>query len=271
MTIECLVGSVKYVVLLVYHSPTASHVINNMFVDTLLSLLRQLQTKHLPLIIGRDINLNLLNPYNLSYVSYFINGMFELGLIPAINIPTKVNIDNMVTRYGIIDQFWVSSNLDISNACVIPLDLTHHFPVGLSFDLCSLGGRLVTKCIGRPITANGKVALGIYLLNINLENISGNHSQVMSHYIELLLTSYNNAFPLRKFQKKDPKYAPWISHNLMLCIRKKSKLYKLYLSGRICKPAYTPFKNRLTAIIRRAKRLHYVKLFYHAGCAPKQI
>ena len=147
LTIECLVGSVKYVVLLVYHSPTASHVINNMFVDTLISLLRQLQTKHLPLIISGDINLNLLNPYNLSYVSSFINGMLELGLIPTINISTKVNIDNMVTRYSIIDQFWVSSNLDISNACVIPLDLTDHFPVGLSFDLCSLGGRLVTKCI----------------------------------------------------------------------------------------------------------------------------
>ena len=57
----------------------------------------------------------------------------------------------------------------------------------------------------------------------------------------------------------------------MLCIQKKSRLYKLYLSGRICKPAYTSFKNRLTATIRRAKHLHYVKLFYHAGCAPKQI
>ena len=271
LTIECLVGSVKYVVLLVYHSPTAPHVVNNMFVDTLLSLLRQFQTKHLPLIIGGDINLNLLNPYDLSYVSPFINGMFELGFIPAINIPMKVNIDNMVTRYSIIDQFWVSCNLDISNACVILLDLTDHFPLGLSFDLCSLGGRLVTKCIGRPITANGKVAFRIYLSIINLENISGNHNQVMSHYIGLELTSYNNAISLRKFQKKDPKYAPWISNNLMLCIRKKSKLYKLYLSGRICKPAYTSFKNRLTAKIRRAKRLHYVKLFYHAGCAPKQI
>ena len=116
-----------------------------MFVDTLLSLLRQLQTKNLPLIIGGDINLNLLNPYNLNYVSSFINGMFELGLVPAINIPTKVNIDNMVTRYSIIDQFWVSSNLDISNACVIPLDLTDHFPVGLSFNSSSLGGRLVNQ------------------------------------------------------------------------------------------------------------------------------
>ena len=93
----------------------------------------------------------------------------------------------------------------------------------------------------------------------------------MSHYIGLLLTSYNNVFPLKKFQKKDPKYAPWISQNFILCIRKKSKLYKLYLSGRTCKPAYASFKNKLTAVIRRAKRLHYVKLFYHAGCAPKQI
>ena len=52
----------------------------------------------------------------------------------------------MVTRYSIIDQIWLSSNLDISNACVIPLDLTDHFPVdlsfNLSFNLCSLVGLL---------------------------------------------------------------------------------------------------------------------------------
>ena len=205
LTIECLVGCVKCVVLLVYHSPTASHVINNMFVDILLSLLRQLQTKHLPLIIGGDINLNLLNPYNLNYVSSFINDMFELGLIPAVNIPTKVNIDYMVTKYSIIDQFWVSSNLDISNSCVIPLDLTDHFPVGLSFNSSSLGGRLVTKCVGRPITANGKVAFSIYLSNINLENISGNHNQVMSHYITLHITILSH---LRSFKGRTLNMTP---------------------------------------------------------------
>ena len=98
-----------------------------MFVKYLLSLLSQLKTKHLPLIVGGDLNLNLLNPYNLGYVHLFINGMFELNVIPAINIPTKVNVENLVTKYSMIDQFWVSSTIDIANACVIPTDLTNHF------------------------------------------------------------------------------------------------------------------------------------------------
>ena len=64
---------------------------------------------------------------------------------------------------------------------------------------------------------------------------------------------------------------PWISQRLKLCIRKKSKLYKLYVSGRVSRLAYTSFRNKLTAVLRRAKRLYYVVLFYNAGFASKQI
>ena len=93
LTVKCLVSGVEFIVSLIYHSPTASHVTNNMFVEYFLSLLSQLKTKHLPIIVGGDLNLNLLNPYNLANVHLFINGMFELNLIPAINIPTKVNVE----------------------------------------------------------------------------------------------------------------------------------------------------------------------------------
>ena len=43
------------------------------------------------------------------------------------------------------------------------------------------------------------------------------------------------------------------------------------MSGKISKITYTSFRNQLTAVLRREKRLHYVKLFYNAGCAPKHI
>ena len=43
------------------------------------------------------------------------------------------------------------------------------------------------------------------------------------------------------------------------------------MSGKISKITYISFRNQLTAVLRIAKRLHYVKLFYNAGCAPKQI
>ena len=82
-----------------------------MFIDSLLSLLSELKRKSLPLIVGGDMNLNLLNPLNLGYIKSFINGMVELDLLPAINIPTKINVENPRTKYSILDQFWVSSSL----------------------------------------------------------------------------------------------------------------------------------------------------------------
>ena len=42
------------------------------------------------------------------------------------------------------------------------------------------------------------------------------------------------------------------------------------MSGKISKITYTSFRNQLTAILRRAKHLHYVKLFYNTGCAPNR-
>ena len=272
LTVECLVNGVKFIVSLIYHSPTASHVINNMFVEHLLSLLSQLKTKHLPLIVGGDLNLNLLNPYNLGYIHLFINGMFELNLIPAINIPTKVNVENLVTKYSIIDQFWVSSTIDIANACVIPSDLTDHFLAGLTinFGFHSLRDRPTHAYSRRPLSDAGKNAFRVFLSNINV-SFQGNHNLNMTSYMNDMMGSYNTAFPLKKIQKKPPNYVPWISQRLKLCIRKKSKLYKLYMSGRVSRLTYTSFRNRLTAVLRRAKRLYYVELFYNAGFASKQI
>ena len=271
LTLECSIIGVKYVISLIYHPPSSCHVNNNIFVDSLLSLLRQLQAKRSPFIVGGDMNLNLSNPYNLSYINSFINGMFKLGLVPAINIPIKVNADNVVTKYGIIDQFWVTRNLNISNACVIPLDLTDHFPAGLTINLHSTREMATTRYLKRVLAPFGKNAFRIFLTNISLDSGLGNHNLVMTNYLNVLMTSYNETFPLLKSGKKTFDYAPWLSFKLKLCIRKKSKLYRLYMSGKISKITYTSFRNQLTAVLRRAKRLHYMKLFYNASCASKQI
>ena len=271
LTIACTVNNCKCIVSLVYHPPSASHVINNIFVDTLLSLLSRLKRKQLPLIVGGDINLNLLNPYNFGYVNSFITGMFELGLVPAINIPTKVNVENLVTKYSIIDQFWVSGVLNISNACVIPADLTDHFPVGLTINLHSTNVTSAFTCNQRPLTDAGKNSFRIFLSNVNIAELQGNHNLNMSNYMSNLWGSYNSAFPLRQVKEKDINYTPWISHRLKLCIRKKSKLYKQYMCGRVSRVVYTMYRNQLTTVLRKAKRLYYVELFYHAGFASKQV
>ena len=271
LTIECASNSIKYIIVLVYHAPTASHVINNMFVEYLLTLLNQLKTKKLPIIVGGDMNLNLLNPYNFGYVNAFINGMLESGFLPAVNIPTKVNEGNHITRFSVIDQFWVTANLNVQNACVIPLDITDHFPVGLSVGVHSSGNLLDARSKSRPFTNSGRLSFRVFLSNMSINSISGNHNIFMNNYMNAILHMYDIAFPLKQSQGKIHNYAPWMSHKLKLCIRKKSKLYKSYISGKTSRAVYTLFRNKVTSIIRRAKRLHYVKLFYYAGCASKQV
>ena len=64
---------------------------------------------------------------------------------------------------------------------------------------------------------------------------------------------------------------PWMTRKLKVCVTKQSKLYKLYLKGKIPKIQYTRFRNKLTSILRRARRLYYLKKFYDAGKSPSKI
>ena len=41
----------------------------------------------------------------------FINNMFECNLRPLITKPTKVNLENPITRFSILDQIWVTEGL----------------------------------------------------------------------------------------------------------------------------------------------------------------
>ena len=271
LTVECSLNSIKYIIMLLYHSPTASHVINNMFIDYLISSLQQLKAKNLPIIVAGDMNLNLLNPLNLGYINTFICGMFECGLVPAINIPTKVNEENHITRFSIIDQFWVTSNLNVPNACVIPVDVTDHFPVGLSVDLQSFGSQCDSRSNSRPLTDRGRVTFRVLLTNMSIGNDFGNHNHFMDGYLNGLLNIYNNAFPLKEPRKNVVSCVPWMSQKLKLLIKKKSKLYKSYISGNTSKAVYASFRNRVTWVIRKTKRLYYLKLFFQAGYATKQI
>ena len=45
----------------------------------------------------------------------------------------------------------------------------------------------------------------------------------------------------------------------------------MYLKGNLSRVVYTEFNNRLTNVIRRSKRLCFVKLFYKAGTSSERI
>ena len=176
-------------------------------------------------------------------------------------IPTKVNLDNPITRFSILDQIWISEGLQSEKTFVIPVDITDHFPV------CTIIGspffqqyRMGSNKI-RPLNAGGRELFSTLLSNIQVITTNDNPSDTYEAYFEKVLESYNVAFPIKNRSDKQKQPSPWITYRLKQCIKKKAKLYRMFLKGRISRVDYTTYKNRLTNVLRRSKILYFTKLF----------
>ena len=70
-----------------------------------------MRTTGLLIVVCGDFNLNLLNPLRLNYINSFIDSMLEAGLYPGVTISTKFNVENIITRFAILDQIWAFESI----------------------------------------------------------------------------------------------------------------------------------------------------------------
>ena len=270
LTVEVMLGRNKAVLSTLYHPPTSSIEGNNAFIESLSSHLRLLVNMKVPLILAGDFNINLLNPNNLIYVNTFVHSMLEFGLTPLITLPTKVNLENHITRFSILDHIWVSECIVNLRSFIFPLNITDHFPVGalLKFPFNFNFSKQRYQC--RTLCGRGRHTFSLLFSNINVQMIQGNYNLTFNNYVADVFRCYNTAFPIKLRLENAKHPAPWMTPRLKQCVQKKSKLYKLYLKGRIVKGQYIFYRNQLTALIRRVKRLYYSKALYYAACDSKK-
>ena len=271
ITVELIFEKNKVILCGIYHPPTSSVQLNLDFIESLSNQLRLLHNLKIPLVMAGDLNINLFNPGNLVYVSTFINSMFEFGLMPAITLPTKVNVANPTTRFALLDQIWISNCLVNRQSFVLPLDITDHYPVGVFLSFPFNISFIDLRCQNRVLCNRGKRTFSLLLSNINVQRIQGNFRLTYDNYWTRVFECYNIAFPIKTSSVKAKHPAPWMTLRLKQCITKKSKLYKMFLKGRITKEEYVMFRNRLTALIRRVKRLYYSKLLYNCSNNSKKM
>ena len=265
LTVEIIINGKKLFCSAAYHPPSSSHVNNNDFVLSFTSFLRSVLGHHIPAVICGDFNINLINPNKYVYIDSFVNGMFELGLNPLITIPTKINLDNPITKFSLLDHIWVSSGENAKQSFVIPIELTDHFPVGVSLDSLPTSRSAQVRQETRFLSDRGKFTFKLLLNNFVFTFLGGNINQVFDSYFNRVFDLYERAFPLTKALTGTKETAPWLTSKLKQCIKKKAKLYKLYLKGKVTKLQYVCFRNKVTNVLRRAKRLYYMKKFFEAG------
>ena len=97
-------------------------------------------------------------------------------------IPTKVNLDNPITRFSILDQIWISEGLQSERMFVILVDITDHFPV------CTIivSPFFQQYCMGsdkiRPLSAGGRELFSTPLSNIQVITTNDNPSDTYEAY-----------------------------------------------------------------------------------------
>ena len=264
LTVQVSCNSVKFVLSVVYHPPSSDHGLNYMFIEHYCEKLKLLQTQGHSILACGDYNLNLLNPLNYGFIMEFVANMLEIGLYPIVNISTKYNHENEATKYSILNQVWTTMPNKVSNVCVLPYEITDHFPVFTAFNFCaSLNNPSTLKKCAFNNRNNGIFTR--LLLTIAITLVNGDMNLSFCNYFSQLWDIYERAFPLTPLKSNDVEGCPWMTTGLRSCIRKKASLYRMYVCGTIIKADYTYYKNRLTTLIRRVKRMYYFNLFQRIG------
>lgn len=258
LTVEISCSEKNVLLSCFYHPPSPDHNLNRLFIDQCCAILQRLRSTGLPIIGCGDFNLNLFNPLRLRYIGDFIDGMLECGMLPVITIPTKINPGNAITRYSLIDQIWTNIHNKVTNTFVIPTEIADHFPVSASFSLSKAHDN--TTLTKRVFNHENNVTFSSHLININPE-LYDDMNLAFDAYFGKIYEAYNLSYPLVTQIVREDKNCPWITPLIKCCIKKKSRLFRMCNRGTIHKEQYTTFKNRLTTLLRRAKRLYYFRLF----------
>ena len=167
----------------------------------------------IPINIAGDVNINLLNPSNYVIVDMYIRNLFEVGMKPLVTLPTKVNLENLITRFSVIDHVWVSNGLQTDQTLIIPIDITDHFPVIALISVPSQQVPKVTTAKRRRLTDQGKEIFRTLLSNIHVDTTIMDINIIYNHYFSKVFGGYNMAFPIENFTVRKKKFLrlgnPW--------------------------------------------------------------
>ena len=206
-----------------------------------------------------DFDINLLNVDNVLKVNEFLDTVLLNNLFPLIKYPTRISqhsatlIDNIFTN----DDSTLLSGLLLS-------DVSDHFPI---FCICnniithSSNNRFSFK---REITEENISRFAQYLNNVKWDFSNLDPNESYNKFENVFLDAYDLFFPIeRKTTRKRNNYKAWFNDEIRKLIKKKNRLYKLYLKNPTDyrKNTFKKIRNKVVSKIKQAKKQYFKELF----------
>ena len=241
----------------IYRPPNTT---SNKFVKEYGDLLTDLKSKGNNIIIGLDHNLDLLKQHVHSCTNEFLQKNFDNGLIPAVNIPTRIT-KNSAT---LIDNIMMSTHLHSKASTNLLLsDISDHLPSICIID--NVNHSLVKNqfTTSRKLTEktlkeiNDVLASHDWTVLLNSNDVNEN----FNIWRNTVLNCIDKIAPekRRKLNPKKQEYSPWLTKGIKNSSRKKNKLYKEWLTDRTNTDKHTNYNEyrRLLQKIKRVSKKEY--------------
>ena len=193
-------------------------------------------------------------------VQNFVNLMFQHGLIPTINKPTRVTRNTATAIDHIIPNSVINTGFKTG---IIKTDISHHFPIFFIFKCVADSTEAREEFIyKRNYSSNSIETFKQKLREVNWNEVkqSNNANESYAKFCEICTSLYEECFPKLKIKLNQRKnLSPWITKGIKKSFKRKQNLYEIFLKKRNAfnETAYKTHKNLFEAIKRKSKKNYY--------------
>ena len=218
-----------------------------------------------------DYNIDTFHLNEHSPTQDFVDSLYSHMFYPLINNPTRITAH----LAALIDNIFTNNLTPQLFSGIIVNDLSDHLPVfAYTFkDSPSMHESRNNYAVIRDYSEHNIATFRTHLTNVDWSNHSDNDPNIMyNNFLNELLRIYNLSFSEKVARNnKNRSLMPWMTKVLLVSVRKKNKLYKQFLTVRNFsrESRYKMYKNKLTHLIKAAKKAYYDKRFNAAKSNQK--
>ncbi|KAI3381283.1 hypothetical protein SNEBB_002555, partial [Seison nebaliae] len=220
-------------------------------------------------ILVGDFNVDLIKKEDDVAIMTFANNLQALYYICAISEATRFPAIGQHGSPSLLDHIWIKGT-ELIAAGVFYCDITDHCPTFVKI------AHKVEECCDvminyRTFSSDNIEYFAQFLRDTNWESILvGNVNEATEGFMTKLYDVYNNIFPVQnKTITHKRMINAWITPAVSRSLKTKSYYFKLNKMGRMPNANYKAYCNRLTAVVRAAKRKYYSSIFINNKSNPK--
>ena len=177
--------------------------------------------------LAGDLNLNLIDYQSNAKVRNFVNLIFQHSLVPIVNKPTRVTINNAT----LIDYNSFTDQENLTG--ILKTDISDHFPI---FNISMKHGRDSNE---KKVTIKKRIinadSIQEFESEVNWGNLYwiSNPKDAYEYFLKVFSGIYDLALPLKTISvKRKTLQNTWMTKGLLKSFERKQKLYEKLLEKR---------------------------------------